>query len=53
MIYSFFSQMQISHATILCEAAKYLKSLKQAQDGSGVNLENITHDIEEMNKEIE
>jgi len=44
---------KISHATILYEAAKYLKSLKQAQDGSGVNLENISHEIEEMETEIE
>ena len=45
--------MQISHATILCEAAKYLKSLKQSQDGGDVNLESLNLEIEEMNKEVE
>jgi len=44
---------KISHATILYEAAKYLKSLKQSQDGSGVNLETVSHEIKEMQVEIE
>lgn len=44
---------KISHSTILYEAAKYLKSLKQSQDGSGVNLETVSHEIKDMEIEIE
>lgn len=47
------SHFQISQATILSEAAKYLKSLKQAQDDSTASFEHISQEIEEMNAAIE
>jgi len=44
---------KISQATILSEAAKYLKSLKEAQDDGATSLESTQRDIEELNKQIE
>lgn len=44
---------KISQATVLCEAAKYLKSLKQGKSETSSSLEQISHEIEEMNREIE
>ena len=44
---------KISQATILSEAAKYLKSLKEAQDDAAASLESSQRDIEELNKQIE
>ena len=44
---------KISQATILVEAAKYLKSLKEAQEDGASSLESTQGEIEELNKQIE
>jgi len=44
---------KISQATILSEAAKYLKSLKQAQNDSSTSVESLQKSIENLNQEIE
>lgn len=49
----FTEEEKISQATILSEAAKYLKSLKNAQGEGLNNLESIKQNIEELNQEIE
>nr|APH81344.1 ChREBP2 [Paracyclopina nana] len=44
---------KISQATILSEAAKYLKSLRRAQDDGLASLESINREIEAINQKIE
>ena len=44
---------KISQATVLCQAAKYLQSMKQAQEEGSVNLKSINTEIEELNQQIE
>ena len=47
------SIFQISQATILSEAAKYLKSIRNAQGEGDTNLDTMRHNIEQLNQEIE
>ena len=44
---------KISQATVLCEAAKYLQSMKQAQEEGTTSLKSINAEIEELNQQIE
>ena len=44
---------KISQATVLCEAAKYLQSLKQAQIEATANVQTVNSEIEELKQQIE